>query len=597
MTEQFANFSQSTLSVPITASQTTISIATPVSGQSFPSQGNFRIVVQSFDVTTQIPTSAPEIMLVTAVAGNVFTVQRGAESTKAIAFASGAMVTHIVTAGVMQALSGGGSSPLTTKGDLYGFSTVAARVPVGADGTVLSADSTQPTGLKYIAVGGTGTVTNVSVTTANGVSGSVATATTTPAITLTLGAITPSSVNASGTVAGSNLSGTNTGDQTITLTGDASGSGTGSFATTLATVNGNVGSFTNASITVNAKGLITAAANGSGGSGTVTTTGSPANGNLAKFSGATSVTNADLTGDITTSGTVATTLATVNANVGTFVSTTVNAKGLVTAASNLTGDITSSGAATTLATVNSNVGSFTAANITVNAKGLITAASNGSGGGTTVNINTLQIDQTPASGTYGTLAGTVNGSNAIFTVSNNAYVTGSLMVFLNGQEQTQGGSNDWTETTPASGTFTFVTAPPSGSILQAAYIKTSSASGIATVPIATITGVNAKTTGGTLSYTSPSTKSTVITAAIVRCTAATAITVGPSCSVGTTAGATDIFASVAITALTTTSKIYGFALVGMSVIVPPNGTVYFNVDVAATGTSQVLAVDFEGYQV
>lgn len=36
-----------------------------------------------------------------------------------------------------------------------------------------------------------------------------------------------------GTVAASNLSGTNTGDQTITLTGDVTGSGTGSFATTI----------------------------------------------------------------------------------------------------------------------------------------------------------------------------------------------------------------------------------------------------------------------------------------------------------------------------------------------------------------------------
>ena len=44
-----------------------------------------------------------------------------------------------------------------------------------------------------------------------------------------------------------------------THTGDA----TGSTALTLATVNSNVGSFTNADITVNAKGLITAAANGS----------------------------------------------------------------------------------------------------------------------------------------------------------------------------------------------------------------------------------------------------------------------------------------------------------------------------------------------
>ena len=39
---------------------------------------------------------------------------------------------------------------------------------------------------------------------------------------------------ASGTVTGSNLSGANTGDQTITLTGDVTGSGTGSFTTSIA---------------------------------------------------------------------------------------------------------------------------------------------------------------------------------------------------------------------------------------------------------------------------------------------------------------------------------------------------------------------------
>ncbi len=82
--------------------------------------------------------------------------------------------------------------------------------------------------------GGSGTVMSVSVTTAHGVSGTVATPTTTPAISLTLGAITPTTVVASGAVSGSNLSGTNTGDQTITLTGDVTGTGTGSFAATIA---------------------------------------------------------------------------------------------------------------------------------------------------------------------------------------------------------------------------------------------------------------------------------------------------------------------------------------------------------------------------
>lgn len=128
----------------------------------------------------------------------------------------------------------------------------AGITTVGGDGTVLSADSGSAGGIKWIAAGGTGTVTTVSVVTANGVSGSVANPTTTPAITITLGAITPSSVNSvvlSGSstptlaVTGtSTISGANTGDQTITLTSDVTGSGTGSFATTIKTNVGLAGS-------------------------------------------------------------------------------------------------------------------------------------------------------------------------------------------------------------------------------------------------------------------------------------------------------------------------------------------------------------------
>jgi hypothetical protein len=42
-----------------------------------------------------------------------------------------------------------GGSPLTTKGDLYGYSTADARVPVGTNGFLLQADSTAATGLSY----------------------------------------------------------------------------------------------------------------------------------------------------------------------------------------------------------------------------------------------------------------------------------------------------------------------------------------------------------------------------------------------------------------------------------------------------------------
>lgn len=46
-----------------------------------------------------------------------------------------------------------GSSPLTTKGDLYAFSTSNGRLPVGTDTFVLTADSTQTFGIKWAAVG------------------------------------------------------------------------------------------------------------------------------------------------------------------------------------------------------------------------------------------------------------------------------------------------------------------------------------------------------------------------------------------------------------------------------------------------------------
>ena len=207
---------------------------------------------------------------------------------------NGAVISGGVTRKIVQQMidaGGGGASPLTTKGDLYTYSTVDARLGVGTNGQVLTADSAETTGLKWATVSGTGDVVGPASATDNAIArydGTTGKLIQNSAATIadTSGNITAGTYNGNTIGAGSS-SGTNTGDQTTisgnagtatalqtartigTITGDATsagssfdGSANNTNALTLATVNSNVGSFGSATaapaITVNAKGLVTA---------------------------------------------------------------------------------------------------------------------------------------------------------------------------------------------------------------------------------------------------------------------------------------------------------------------------------------------------
>lgn len=104
--------------------------------------------------------------------------------------------------------------------DCWDCSITAGTGVCASGGT--GATATRRNGTWYCSTGGTagtaGMVTSVSVTTANGISGSVANPTTTPAITLTLGAITPSSIVTAGSITAGSFIGSGSGAGYLELT-------------------------------------------------------------------------------------------------------------------------------------------------------------------------------------------------------------------------------------------------------------------------------------------------------------------------------------------------------------------------------------------
>ena len=165
MTRKYSTTSvATTLAASINTTATTITVAsgtgTALMGGVTLAAGN----VDSFAVALDVDTQNEEIVWITQVSTDTFTVSRGQAGTgtagvSGIAHTAGASVKHVLTgddatfftAGVATADAAIPKSVVTAKGDLLvaSASGVVDNLPVGTNDYVLAADSTQALGVKW----------------------------------------------------------------------------------------------------------------------------------------------------------------------------------------------------------------------------------------------------------------------------------------------------------------------------------------------------------------------------------------------------------------------------------------------------------------
>jgi len=160
MTRKYSSISvETTLASGISNSATTMTVATgtgsALMGGVTLAAGNVDIFTVALDVDTQ----NEEIVYITQVNSDTFTIVRGQAGTSAISHTGGATVKHVLTsadlnfytAGVATADDAVPESVVTAKADLLvgASSGVVDNLAVGTNGQVLTADSTQTLGVKW----------------------------------------------------------------------------------------------------------------------------------------------------------------------------------------------------------------------------------------------------------------------------------------------------------------------------------------------------------------------------------------------------------------------------------------------------------------
>jgi hypothetical protein len=128
--------------------------------------------VDIFTVALDVDTQNEEVVYITQVSSDTFTIVRAQAGTSAISHTGGATVKHVLTsadlnfytAGVATADAAIPETVVTAKADLLvaSASGVVDNLAVGTDGQVLTADATATLGVKWAAnTGGSSSVSDV----------------------------------------------------------------------------------------------------------------------------------------------------------------------------------------------------------------------------------------------------------------------------------------------------------------------------------------------------------------------------------------------------------------------------------------------------